>query len=348
MIKAIKAQFRRVWMLVFGERERSDYLVQYVKFALACLFGRRSLVKQSWPGGQKSTSGDLVIFAHFDKDGVIHGFVLEYLEQLALAGRRIIFVTNSPKFPDRQRTKLQGKVETILWRANKGYDFGAYADGIKAAGDLGELQSLLLCNDSVYGPVFPLASIFEQMSADTADMWSLTDSWDSHYHLQSYFLLFHKAVLRDAAFVRRWQKYIHVHSKSWVIRKHEIGLSKDAQKAGLRLRSLFRYRDLLDGFITKIGNASILEDTALVPSHRAFLKRIFDHAESGRPLNASHFFWDQLILAGYPFIKRELLQSNPMHIPSLYKWEQLLVAVSKYDTDLINQHLETSMRDRFM
>jgi lipopolysaccharide biosynthesis protein len=166
--------------------------------------------------------------------------------------------------------------------------------------------------------------------------------------LQSYFLLFHKAAINAPFFANRWQNYVHVQSKSWVIRKHEVGLTPEIHKAGLRTRALYRYRDLLNDFVEKVGDASVLDDKSLSPSHRNTLGQIFNHAENGMPLNSSHFFWDQLILGGYPFIKREVLQGNPMGLPSLYRWEALVRENTKYDTELINEHLEYVMRGRFI
>jgi lipopolysaccharide biosynthesis protein len=43
----------------------------------------------------------------------------------------------------------------ILRRKNVGYDFGGFKDAIARIPDLGRLDSLLLANDSVYGPFHP-------------------------------------------------------------------------------------------------------------------------------------------------------------------------------------------------
>ncbi|VAV90527.1 Alpha-L-Rha alpha-1,2-L-rhamnosyltransferase/alpha-L-Rha alpha-1,3-L-rhamnosyltransferase [hydrothermal vent metagenome] len=346
----MRAFLRKIWMLFAGERERNDYVVQYTKYFFALIFGRKNWIRAKWPGGQQQSSKHIAVFVHFDPQGIVHEFVLHYLGELAKADRRIIFISNSPKFPKTERAKLQGKVETILWRRNKGYDFGAYADGIKfvtGRTDI-DMDSLLLCNDSVYGPVYPLQPLLAKMSAKEADMWALTDSWDTRYHLQSYFLLFHKKVLDHKFFAKRWKKYVHVQSKSWVIRKHEIGLTAEVRKANLTTKSLFRYRDLLSDFIEQMEDSKILTNERIPAGHRNILGQIFEQAQKGSPLNSSHFFWDQLLLSGYPFIKREVLQGNPMGLPSLYKWEQLLKEISSYDTELINDHLETVMRGRFM
>jgi lipopolysaccharide biosynthesis protein len=349
-MKKIRNLIRRVWMLFFGARERNDYAVQYAKYAWALIFGRGSYIRQSWGETPRAQSHkDIAIFVHYDKQGRVHGYVLHYLKALQDAGRTVMFITNSPKFPDVERQKLDGLCAQVLWRKNKGYDFGAYADGMKLLGDLSAYNTVTLCNDSAYGPLFALDKVFKAMSPKIADVWGLTDSWDSAHHLQSYFLLFHKAVLNNPAFQKRWHDYIHVPSKSWVIRKHEIGLSADMRKEGLRAQAVFPYRVLLGDFFDHIGDASILEDKTLLPTYRKFLKRIFEHADHGSPLNVTHFFWDRLITEfQYPFIKKEILQGNPSALPSLYLWEKLIGGVSDYDTSLITRHLEFTMRGRFM
>ncbi len=337
-------------MLFFGARERNDYAVQYAKFAWALVFGRGTYIRKSWglvPSAD--TNPHIAIFVHYDKQGRVHDYALHYIQALLDAGRTVVFITNSPKFPKSERAKLENLCALVLWRKNKGYDFGAYADGLKALGDISAYSTITLCNDSAYGPLFSLHKAYEQMDPATADIWGLTDSWDSAHHLQSYFLVFHKKALRHPGFQKRWQTYIHVPSKSWVIRKHEIGLSVDMRKANLRVCAVYPYRELLTDFFTRMGDASILENKNILPAHRKFLKRIYEHAEQGAPLNVTHFFWDRLITKfGYPFIKKEILQGNPSTLPSLYLWENLVNGASDYDTRMITRHLEFTMRGRFM
>jgi hypothetical protein len=54
-------------------------------------------------------------------------------------------------------------------------------------------------------------------------------------------------------------------------------------------------------------------------------------------------FWDDLITRGHcPFIKRELLMYNPLRLPHVGNWKEVIRRVSPYDIDLIERHL----RDR--
>jgi lipopolysaccharide biosynthesis protein len=348
-MKKLYNLIRRFWMLFFGARERNDYAVQYAKFAWALVFGRGTYIRRQWGKQPDATAHPhLAIFVHYDKQGVVHDYVLAYLKALQDAGRTIVFITNSPKFSDKEQQKVEQFCAMTLWRKNKGYDFGAYADGLKSIGDIAAFSTITLCNDSAYGPLFALNDIYRRMNTERADIWGLTDSWDTAHHLQSYFLVFHKAALTHPSFQKRWKKYVHVPSKSWVIRKHEIGMASEMRKAGLRSQAVFPYRELLSDFFTRMGDASILEADRLLPSHRKFLKRIYEHVELGAPLNVTHFFWDRLISHfGFPFIKREILQKNPSALPSLYLWEKLLNDASDYDTAMITRHLEFTMRGRF-
>ncbi len=349
-MRKLRALLRRFWMLFAGERERNDYAMQYAKLAWAFVFGRGVFVRQIWGKvPDPDASKDVALFVHYDKNGTVHAYVLAYLQGLKDAGRSVVFITNSPRFPEAERRKLDGLASQVIWRKNKGYDFGAYADGMRLLGETSTFRTITLCNDSVYGPLFPLKDIFKRMDPKQADIWSLTDSWDTRHHLQSYFLLFHQNALNHPEFQKYWRSYLHVASKSWVIRKHEIGLSTHMRKAGLVVKPLFPYRDLLDDFFERMGDASILNDEDLTPGHRRYLAQVYDYAERGQPLNMTHFFWDRLIVKfGYPFIKREILQSNPMGLPGLYRWEKMVKAVSDYDTSLITRHLEFTMRGRFM
>ena len=74
---------------------------------------------------------------------------------------------------------------------------------------------------------------------------------------------------------------------------------------------------------------------------------MFDAVNHGLPLNITHFFWDYLIAdLGCPFLKRELLAFNPMGVPFLHQWQNVIERTTDYDTDLIARHLEATIRDR--
>jgi hypothetical protein len=92
-----------------------------------------NFVRREFPGADPlSTSRLAAVYAHYDGEGLIHDYVLHQLGELAAAGFRIVFVSNSPKFPPESVAQVSPFCRTILWRYNVGYDFGAYKDGLNA------------------------------------------------------------------------------------------------------------------------------------------------------------------------------------------------------------------------
>lgn len=307
-----------------------------------------SCVIRSIPGERNlAAARRCVVFVHFDRQGVVHDFVYHYLRSLTDVGFCIVFVSNSHNLRQCDIEKLTPMCGQILIRKNRGLDFGAYRDGIAHIPDVAGLDALLLANDSVYGPIYRLDDILAKMDPGKADVWGATDSWEFNFHLQSYFVLFYPPVLKSEAFRRFWKRVRLVQSKTWVIRKYEVGLTRALQQAGFRCRAVYPYRTVARVVIDAVLEQQILENDAVDLIRKKFISRSFDLINSGTPINGSHFFWDQLI-AGmeFPFLKRELLQKNPVDVPFLSYWEEIIEEASDYDTDLILRHLELSLKNR--
>ncbi|MFV3074458.1 rhamnan synthesis F family protein [Niveispirillum fermenti] len=307
-----------------------------------------SYIRRKWTGEQALEGARrVVVFNHFDPKGLIHRYVVHYLEELAKAGFTTIFTSNSPRFPTESVEKLIPLTARILWRSNVGYDFGAFKDGIAQVPDLLALDMLLITNDSMYGPLQDLSGIIDRMPAAGADIWGITDCWDRRFHLQSYFLLFHPAALRHASFKRFWGRLPYFRRKYWVVRAGEIGLTQYFQRHGVRARALFPYRGTVRDITGRIETYLARPDSADDKVRWQYLSRMSQCLRDGVPLNQTHFFWDYLLAElRCPFIKRDLLQHNPMGVPYLHHWEPLLATVSDYDSSMIVDHLEYSMRGR--
>ena len=309
---------------------------------------RSSYVRRCWPGALDLDGATRVaVFVHFDRQGMVHDFVLHYLAEIAQAGFTTVFVSNAPRLDPESIDRLSPLCGAILRRANVGMDFGAYKDGIAALPRLDRLEALLLANDSVYGPFYDLGDVIGRMNLAEADVWGITDSWERRFHLQSYFVLFGRRALSHGAFAPFWSRVRYVQAKSWIIGHYEIGLTRHLVRSGLRCRALFPYRVAATTMLATLGRQAA--DDAFPPSARRqdFLAALVKAVEYGIPLNSAHFFWDHLIVRmGCPFLKRVLLRENPARIPGLISWQEVIQSASKYDTDLIARHLERSLRGR--
>ncbi|MFC5354295.1 rhamnan synthesis F family protein [Azospirillum himalayense] len=326
--------------------KRFRVAIAYAAYALSFVRGE-SYVRERWEGRESLAGAKRVaVFVHYDYHGIVHDFVLHYLRQLADSGFSIILVSNAPKLQAPHVAQLQECCALVLRRANVGYDFGAYKEGIAAIPDLAALDTLLLANDSVYGPLHHIAGVLDQMDPESAEVWGASDSWEIHFHLQSYFLVFHKAALRAPAFTAFWKKLRYVQSKTWIIMKYEVGLTRAMRRAGLRCRAAFPYRQAAAALIEAVVERNVLAD-GIDPVRKTFIQQVFRTINAGAPLNATHFFWDYMIAQmNFPFLKRELLQKNPARIPLLTYWERVVKQSTDYDTDLILRHLELSLKNR--
>lgn len=317
----------------------------YFSFA-ASLFRKPSYIRERWDGARPLAGARrVVVFVHYDRQGVVHDFVQHYLNQLHNLGFAIVFVSNAPRLPQVER--LRELCALVIRRDNVGYDFGAYKEGIEAIPDLAALDALLLANDSVYGPLNHLASLLDRMGPEDADVWGASDSWEMSFHLQSYFLLFHRAALAAPAFAAFWKRLRYVQSKTWIVRKYEIGLTRALRRAGLRCRAAFPYRQAAAALIEAVVERNIAGDSQMDPVRKTFIQQVFHTVNAGVPLNGTHFFWDYLIAQmSFPFLKRDLLQKNPARIPLLNYWEQVVKDSTDYDTEMILRHLEVTLKNR--
>ena len=320
-----------------------------LRYLEAQVLRRQTWVVQRWPGQDDlATAKRIAIFVHYDRHGQVADYVRYYLEQLAEAGYAILFVTNSPKLTPAALTTLQSRCAVILRRRNLGYDFGAYRDALREIPNLGTLDRLILANDSVYGPFHPLAELLSRTDPDQADIWGINDSYDRYYHLQSYFLVLHRPALTNAKLRAFWDQLLYVRSKSFVVQFYEVGFSRTALHAGLRLQALCPYRELAAASIEALRRLPLATPEARSKLyHGDYLRIICDQLTSGVPVNPSHLFWDQM-LTRYrcPFLKRELLTLNPAAVPGLNQWEQVVRSQSDYDTRLIERHLQLVLRHR--
>ena len=323
----------------------------------AILIGRLRRQRQIlsvWPAGEIALGPRLVLFMHFDSRGVVRQQLLDYMRDLAENGREIVFVTNAGKLRPEAMQALQGLCAAIIIRRNIGYDFGAWADAIHELGlPRAGTEELILVNDSVFGPLLPLGDVLRRLDYGKAEIWGLTESWQVRYHLQSFFLAFGPAALRSRAFTKFWGNVRPVPAKSYIVKAYEIGFTQAMVKGSLRCAALWTYekliklvnRDELEKLIqaeeTELGRADPIQIT-----RKLQVLRIRDAVARRVALNPTSDLWRQLLLSGFPFIKRELLRDNPTKVEDVGDWVEIVRETLAADPDPILIDLRTMLKDR--
>ncbi len=271
----------------------------------------------------------LCIFSHFDKHNLIDASVIHLLRELHACGCEIIFVSTCRRLGEEEIKKIAPYCTRIALRRNHGKDFGSYKFGLQLAGNLEPYETVLFANDSIYGPLFPLQDFFEFGQNSRYDFWSVTDSWQHHFHLQTYFVAFKRNVFLSKTFHRFWSRVRCIPVRNLIVKYYEIGLTTFLLKESYRAGALCDYTEVTQKFLKTSEAISAEEESDTL----AFIRKKM-------PVNPCSHLWHFLIAEfKCPFIKRDLLTLNPDKI-DLGHWPTLLAKHSGYDLRLILSHLK--------
>lgn len=154
----------------------------------------------------------LCIFVFYDSDGIVDEYVMYLLKEVKKICGRIIIASNNPLIFS-EKAKLESITKEIIIRENIGFDAGAYKEILLSYIGFQELKKydeLILMNDTVYGPFYPLEKIFIKMEKKY-DFWGITkqaafctDYGIVEENIQSYFLVFNSNVLNAKVFEKFW------------------------------------------------------------------------------------------------------------------------------------------------
>lgn len=307
--------------------------------------GARSRILRMASGAPSRGTGSLALYAHFSPHSGVTEMVLMQLREYVRLGFRVVFATASPSVSAEEWSRLCEVAEVVIQRRNHGFDFGAWSDALQVAPlDLGEFDELLLANDSVVGPVFPLDEPLARLRAEGEGVFGLTESVQHRTHLQSYFLLAcGRAAVGDmAAFLGNLRLSA---SKRLTIRRGEIGLTDAMRARGHHVAALWSYTEVERAVVSSEAERVALG--AMVPA----LGRVTARPEPGYtlalhramldvPLNPVHHFAGPLLrLFRFPFLKTELLLRNPARSPEALAWRELIPAEAPCPPELIADHL---------
>jgi hypothetical protein len=308
-------------------------------------------VLEQWTAPDRPLGDKVALFVHFDAAGQVAPAARDFIASLVEAGLDVVFVTNSERILDEPKAFLKSHCAAILIRRNIGYDFGAWRDALDTLGlPRAQTRSIFLINDSVYGPFADLKPLLAAIDFTRADVWGATESWQHRYHLQSFFLGCGEAVIRGRAWREFWRSVRPVPSKDWIIRHCEIGFTGAMVRGGARCAAIFPSASLLDEQEIERLERVIDEDhvwrgqNRRVRAKAIHASHILRGARRGtNALNPSVDLWRQLIRAGYPFLKRELLLRNPTRVADIFEWEEVVSEALNVDPQPLAEEIRRSL-----
>jgi hypothetical protein len=315
------------------------YLLRLAKWwltvPLGVLIGRLRRTRQIvrvWPEGEVKLGARVALFMHFDRRGGVRPQLFDYIRELKENGRDVVFVSNAGKIRPEPMARLQELCRCVIVRRNVGYDFGAWRDALDFLNlPRAETEEIIFANDSVFGPLLPLGDTLRRLDYGKADIWGLTESWQVRYHLQSFFLAFGPKAIRAEAFGTFWRAVRPVPVKAYVVKEYEIGITQAMVRGGLSCAALWEYEALLKLVSRDAMEKLFVADESELGKADPVLKkrklqvlRIRDGVARRVALNPTSDLWRQLLLAGFPFIKRELLRDNPTMVEDVGDWVEMV------------------------
>lgn len=290
------------------------------------------------PGAVACEPADPVgLYVHYSASGRISPMVRQQLAAYRAAGFAIVFISMAEAISAEDWAAAAADCALLVRRRNFALDFGAWHDlGPEVARRWPRAPELLLANDSVLGPIRPMAPVLAALRGGGEGLFGLTESRQGGVHLQSYLLLARgqPAVLDLLAFLRDLRLSV---SKWLVVRRGELALARHMAARGHRVAALFSYRRLV---------AATLAD----PAERGYLAGLHprlsaDPAAAARqlwtwPLNPTSHFWQAIIRRqGFPFLKTELIRRNPGRLPEVAGWPALVGTDSPCPAAMLEEHL---------
>ena len=150
------------------------------------------------------------VYVFYDKNGKADRYCDFFLNGLKQEVDFLQVIVNG-EIDKESYNRLETIADDILVRPNEGYDVTAYKTGILKPGfdKLVEYDEVIICNDTLYGPLYPLSEMFEKMNSIDVDFWGLTNFHGVGFdpfgtveygylprHIQSFFMYLEKVLLK--------------------------------------------------------------------------------------------------------------------------------------------------------
>ncbi|OBG25067.1 rhamnan synthesis F family protein [Mycobacterium sp. 852002-51057_SCH5723018] len=266
----------------------------------------------------------LVLFAHYDLQGIVDPYVVYYLEALYGLDATIVFVSGSPTLSPESVAPIKALCAGIFTRRTLSLDFGSWHLAwciLRERGwSLEQFDRLVIANDSVFGPLYPIEEMWG--SFRDADMYGAIESAEQSRHLQSFFLAWDLNSRTRAFLDEFWDGFQYIVDKDILIQQYEIGLSERAREAGLSVKPF-------------IPVDAIEAAYRLAPAHE------WTDILSGEPTNNTLYFWDGLIeYLRFPFLKAILPRHNRPWHDSMAHLRDFIERHTNYPYELIQSNLD--------
>lgn len=191
-----------------------------------------------------------LVYVIYEDQPRLQTYKLLFLKALAKIADQVVVVVNGTLAEEDVKALSEfGQVEL---RENAGYDVAAFRYGVKYFAQKGfdKFDELMLVNDTNVGPLTDLSVIFDKMDRQKVDFWGISYGEEQEdvtgynpygvipKHLQSYFLVIKKNLLRFPGFIQYWESLNDTNSRDKAIGRYETVFTKKFEDRGFKHAAL--------------------------------------------------------------------------------------------------------------
>lgn len=222
----------------------------------------------------------LAIYTFWEKNGVVREYVVYFLKSLKEISDEILVVVNGKI--NNQGKKIFDEIGVqYIQRENFGLDFSAWKAGLEyiSRDAIKYYDEIILCNCSVYGPIYSFSDSFHAMECVECDFWGMTvvpedrtaelikGNPDSYVreHIQSYFIVLKRTITNSDVFWKWWDNLKHSKNFWDEVYTHETKFTEYLVVNGFKMGCYYR--------ATSLWNPTIFEPTKLIKARMPLVKR---------------------------------------------------------------------------
>jgi len=150
----------------------------------------------------------LCLLAGYDRKNIVQDYVVYLARKLSKLSDVYYFADGN--LSEKELEKLAPYTKYAASAPHHGRDFGSWQILINHIGweKIMQYQEMIICDDSIYGPMSNMEDIFDYMALRDYDFWGLTENYGGQYHLDSYFMVFNQDILKHPKFHEFWKNIV--------------------------------------------------------------------------------------------------------------------------------------------
>ena len=202
----------------------------------------------------------LSIFFFYDAQGIVDRYVDHFLCDLKKNCAHLLVVCNG-LLTDEGRATLLKNADELLVRENSGFDIWAYKTALEHLTweKIEKYDEIVLCNFTVFGPLYPFKEMFSEMETRELDFWGITKFNKVNYdpfgtisynyippHLQSNFIAIRKRLFMSSEYRAFWENMTPVNTYQEAIGKYEAVFTKKFADLGFKWDTYVPMDDLTE------------------------------------------------------------------------------------------------------